>query len=157
MPTGQPNAQIRKGSTEAIALAILKERPMHGWELRRAVVLLSEGKIEILPALLYPTLRRMENRGLVTTETSTTSSGHACLRYTITQKGLQHFSMLRDEWIDFVSALFPIIGASITDPVEEAELIQEYTPAVRDVEQVQVPEVKDEQEEARLRALLWRL
>ncbi|HEY3119195.1 MAG TPA: PadR family transcriptional regulator [Vicinamibacteria bacterium] len=57
---------LRKGSAEVLILALLEERDRHGYEIARLIERRSGGAISFHVASLYPTLYRLERRGLIT-------------------------------------------------------------------------------------------
>jgi hypothetical protein len=55
--------QLRKGSTPALILTLLEEKPMYGYQIARELKRRSEGYFEMKEGLLYPALHRMERDG----------------------------------------------------------------------------------------------
>jgi len=47
-------------------LGLLILRPMYGLEIKKEIEQSSQGKIKLGPSTIYPLLRRLENRGMVT-------------------------------------------------------------------------------------------
>src|SRR3954451_20809913 len=54
-----------KGSIVPIVLALLRERPMYGYEIVKLVNARSGGRLEWKEGTLYPTLHRLESDGLL--------------------------------------------------------------------------------------------
>ena len=57
--------ELKRGSTELLILALLEECERHGYDLARLIDERSRGAITFHVASLYPTLYRMEDKGLV--------------------------------------------------------------------------------------------
>src|SRR5438132_2661766 len=57
--------ELRKGSAETVILALLEERDRHGYELAKLIDQRSDGTLKFHVASLYPTLYRLERRGLI--------------------------------------------------------------------------------------------
>ena len=57
--------ELKRGSTELLILALLEERDRHGYDLARLIEERSRGAISFNVASLYPTLYRMEEKGLI--------------------------------------------------------------------------------------------
>jgi PadR family transcriptional regulator PadR len=57
--------ELKRGSTELLILSLLEERPRHGYEIARQIEERSSGTIRFYAASLYPTLYRLEDRGLI--------------------------------------------------------------------------------------------
>ena len=56
--------ELRKGSAETLILALLEERDRHGYEIAKLIDHRSAGTLTLHVASLYPTLYRLERRGL---------------------------------------------------------------------------------------------
>src|ERR1700747_917188 len=57
--------ELRKGSAETLILALLEERDRHGYEIAKLIDQRSGGTLKFHVASLYPTLYRLERRGLI--------------------------------------------------------------------------------------------
>ena len=57
--------QLKKGSAELLVLAVVDERPRHGYEIARLIETRSDGHLTFHAASLYPLLYRLEARGLL--------------------------------------------------------------------------------------------
>ena len=61
--------ELLKGTLKPIVLKLLAENGrMYGYELTRKVEEISEGKIKLTFGALYPVLHKMEDDGILTTE-----------------------------------------------------------------------------------------
>lgn len=80
-------------------LGLLKEQPMHGYQLSREVAEQLGGLWKVSYGSLYPTLRRLERDGAVeaTTGTTTTGGGRRKTVYRITDEGERLFLQLLEE------------------------------------------------------------
>lgn len=65
---GGPRGRARRGDVRASILALLKDRPMHGYEMIQEIVERSGGAWKPSPGSVYPTLQMMEDEGLITSE-----------------------------------------------------------------------------------------
>lgn len=65
MTTTVISRELKRGSTELLVLALLEERQSHGYEIARLIDERSEGSITYHVASLYPTLYRLEDKGLI--------------------------------------------------------------------------------------------
>src|SRR5512132_2202973 len=59
------DTELRKGSAEVLILALLEERDRHGYEIARLIDDRSGGALKFHVASLYPTLYRLERRGVI--------------------------------------------------------------------------------------------
>ncbi|MFF8595989.1 PadR family transcriptional regulator [Streptomyces sp. NPDC015220] len=81
---GGPRGRARRGDVRASILALLKDRPMHGYEMIQEIAERSGGAWKPSPGSVYPTLQLLEDEGLITSESeggkklySLTDSGRA--------------------------------------------------------------------------------
>jgi DNA-binding PadR family transcriptional regulator len=65
MATHQFSKELKKGSADLLILALLEDRPRHGYEIGRLIEQKSQGALSYHIASLYPTLYRLEDAGLV--------------------------------------------------------------------------------------------
>jgi DNA-binding PadR family transcriptional regulator len=67
---GGPGRRARRGDVRAAALALLVERPMHGYEMIQELEERTGGVWRPSPGAVYPALQLLEDQGLVTAETA---------------------------------------------------------------------------------------
>ncbi|HEU5308554.1 MAG TPA: PadR family transcriptional regulator [Acidimicrobiia bacterium] len=62
---GGPGRRARRGDVRAAALALLRERPMHGYEMIQELEERTDGVWRPSPGAVYPALQLLEDQGLV--------------------------------------------------------------------------------------------
>ena len=67
-PRGRGRGRARRGDVRAAVLALLAERPMHGYEIIGELAERTNGMWKPSPGSVYPTLQMLEDEGLVTGE-----------------------------------------------------------------------------------------
>jgi PadR family transcriptional regulator PadR len=102
--------QIRKGSTPLLILGVLQKGPLHGYAIMRELEVLSDGYFNMTAALLYPTLHRMEQDGLIQSKWEESSGARRRKVYKITQKGLNYLVSGEKDWRQFLEKLFTTIN-----------------------------------------------
>lgn len=65
---GGPRGRARRGDVRASILALLKDGPMHGYEMIQEIAERSGGVWKPSPGSVYPTLQLLEDEGLITSE-----------------------------------------------------------------------------------------
>ncbi|GAB4540918.1 MAG: PadR family transcriptional regulator [Anaerolineae bacterium] len=110
--------QIRKGSTEILILSLLAEEPMYGYQIGQELQQRSEGYFEMKEGLLYPTLHRMAQEGLLRAEWRESQTGRRRKYYAITEKGRQALREQTAEWQTFMERLFHLLS-----PLAEADKV----------------------------------
>ena len=103
--------QIRKGSTEILILSLLAEGPMYGYQISQELRQRSGGYFEMKEGLLYPTLHRMAQDGLLTSEWRETGTARRRKYYAVTDKGRRALREQTTEWRTFTKKLFHLLGA----------------------------------------------
>lgn len=103
--------QIRKGSTEILILNLLAEEPMYGYQISQELCQRSGGYFEMKEGLLYPTLHRMAQEGLLASEWRETGTARRRKYYAITEKGRRALSEQTIEWRTFIQELMQLLDA----------------------------------------------
>ncbi len=62
---GRGHARVRRGDTRSAILALLSERPMHGYEIMQELSARTNGAWKPSPGSIYPNLQQLEDEGLV--------------------------------------------------------------------------------------------
>ncbi|MCP3853262.1 MAG: helix-turn-helix transcriptional regulator [Actinomycetia bacterium] len=75
--------RTRRGTAARSALALLGERPMHGYEIIAELEDRTQGQWRPSPGSIYPTLARLEERGLIVG----TDDGTGKRQYALTDQG----------------------------------------------------------------------
>jgi transcriptional regulator len=97
--------EVKRGSTEMLILALVEDRPRHGYEIAKLIEERSDGVLQFHVASLYPLLYRMEKRGLIK-GTWIEKAGQRRRRfYKLTANGKKVLNEQRQTWSDFFSAL----------------------------------------------------
>ncbi|GAA0465396.1 PadR family transcriptional regulator [Streptomyces sp. NPDC046215] len=65
---GGPGGRARRGDVRASILALLQDRPMHGYEMIQEIAERSGGAWKPSPGSVYPTLQMLEDEGLIVSE-----------------------------------------------------------------------------------------
>ena len=97
--------EVKRGSTEMLILALVEDRPRHGYEIAKLIEERSDGVLQFHVASLYPLLYRLEKRGLIK-GTWIEKAGQRRRRfYRLTAQGKKVLTEQRQTWADFFAAL----------------------------------------------------
>jgi transcriptional regulator len=110
MDTTALERELKRGSTELLILALVDERPRHGYEIGRLIEERSEGTINFHIASLYPTLYRLEDNGVIEGRWVERPGYRRRRFYRITPKGRKLLARQRSVWHNFVTALDRVAG-----------------------------------------------
>jgi transcriptional regulator len=98
-------SELKRGSIELLVLALLEERSRHGYEIARLIEERSEGAISFHVASLYPTLYRLEDRGLIEGRWVERAGQRRRRYYRLTAPGRRFLAGQRSAWDSFFLAL----------------------------------------------------
>lgn len=97
--------ELKKGSTEILILALVEDRPRHGYEIAKLIDQRSDGALKFHAASLYPILYRLEKRGLIKGRWVEKSGQRRRRCYKLTAEGRKVLAAQRNTWAEFVNAL----------------------------------------------------
>ena len=97
--------ELKRGSLELLVLALLEERDRHGYELAQLIEERSSGAIAFHVASLYPSLYRMEARGLIAGRWVEKAGQRRRRTYSVTKAGRRTLASQRSVWDGFFEAL----------------------------------------------------
>lgn len=98
-------SELKKGSAELLILALLEDRARHGYEIAKLIEQRSGGAITYHVASLYPTLYRLERRGLMQGRWVERAGQRRRRYYRLTGAGRRVLADQRSTWEAFVVAL----------------------------------------------------
>ena len=102
--------ELEKGSADLLILALVEDRPRHGYEIGRLIVERSRGALSYHIASLYPTLYRLEDDGLVEGRWVEKTGQRRRRYYKITATGRKRLARERSGWQHFFLALDRVAG-----------------------------------------------
>lgn len=94
-------ARAPRGNVRTAVLALLAERPRHGYEIIREITTRSAGEWRPSPGSVYPTIAQLDGEGLVRTEQA---DGRRVVH--LTEQGRRY----ADEHVEQFAALFEEVG-----------------------------------------------
>lgn len=97
--------ELRKGSAEVLILSLLDERDRHGYELAKLIERRSDGALKFHVASLYPTLYRLEDRGLIEGRWVERAGVRRRRHYRLLPKGRRVLATERSVWHNFFAML----------------------------------------------------
>lgn len=96
-------SQVKKGTLTFIALNILKNRELYGYEFIEEIK--EKTDIEIAEGTFYPLMNRLAKEELVTSKWVQQESGIPRKYYSLTETGKQSLSKMQTYWDDLASSL----------------------------------------------------
>jgi len=104
--------EVKKGSAALLVLALVEERPRHGYEISKLIEARTDGALTFRVASLYPMLYRLEKRGWVEGRWVEKAGQRRRRYYKLTREGRRVLSRQRSIWQQFMSALDRVAGLS---------------------------------------------
>lgn len=104
--------ELKKGSTEMLILALIESRPRHGYEIGKLIEARSAGRLTFALPTLYPTLLRLENRGLIKGRWVEKAGERERCFYRLTPKGRRALAEQRATWKEYVDAVNAVMEHS---------------------------------------------
>jgi len=105
MATNDPSRELKRGSMELLILALIEDRPRHGYEIARLIEQRSDGALSFHVASLYPTLYRLEDKKLIEGRWVEKAGQRRRRYYRITQAGRKTLASERSVFEAFFAAL----------------------------------------------------
>ena len=95
---------------ELLMLAVLRQRPMHGYAAISALRESSNGSFDLSEGSVYPVLHRLEAEGLLASSMDR-SNGRARRTDRITAVGTEALARQTHQWNEYASAMDAVIGS----------------------------------------------
>jgi len=99
------------GTLDALILKTLSGGPRHGYGIARSIENTSDDAVIVEEGSLYPALYRLEQRGWVEAEWTTSELGRRAKFYRLTQRGRTQLVAETDAWRAFAAGVSKILLA----------------------------------------------
>jgi DNA-binding PadR family transcriptional regulator len=103
-------SSAKKGSADLLILALVDEKPLHGYEIARLIDDRSQGTLRFTLASLYETLYRLEELGHIRGRWVERAGQRRRKYYRITEPGRRILATHREDWGRFIAALSHVAG-----------------------------------------------
>ncbi|HUE85680.1 MAG TPA: PadR family transcriptional regulator [Vicinamibacterales bacterium] len=96
---------LLQGTLDFIILQTLRWGPQHGYGISQAINAHSHDAFKVETGSLYPALHRLEKRGWVASQWSTSENNQRVKIYTLTAPGRRQLTAEQSRWAQFVDAM----------------------------------------------------
>jgi PadR family transcriptional regulator, regulatory protein PadR len=110
-PLRQDPGDLLQGTLGILILKSLLLGPSHGYAIARWVESTTADVLKIEEGSLYPALRRLEDRGLVTSEWGLSTNNRRARYYQITADGRKHLRNEAAVWLRYSQAVTRVLRA----------------------------------------------
>lgn len=90
--------ELLQGTLDLMILKTLALGPMHGWGISQRIQQVSEEVLQVGQGSLYPALARLEQRGWIASEWSTSENNRRAKFYSLTRVGVRQLEKEMGEW-----------------------------------------------------------
>ena len=105
--------ELLQGTLAILVLkTLLGGRPMHGYAIARWIETTTDDVLRIEEGSLYPALRRVEDRGWVTSAWGLSENNRRARFYTITDAGRAHLRAEGAVWLRYAAAVTRVLHAA---------------------------------------------
>jgi len=94
---GQTNPPFMSGVPELLLLRLLAQREMYGYELVKAIRLVTDDAISLGEGVIYPVLHGLERNGSLKAKRKKVG-GRTRVYYSLNSKGRKRLEKLHSEW-----------------------------------------------------------
>lgn len=101
----ESSLELLKGTLEVLVLKTLSRGPNHGYGVARWLKETSAEAFQVEEGVLYPALRRMEKRGLLTSYWDVTETGREAKYYRLSMEGARALEAAEANWARYVTAM----------------------------------------------------
>ncbi len=96
---------LLQGTLDLLLLKTLALESMHGWGIAQRIQQISKEVLQVGQGSLYPALHRLENRGWIASEWSTSDNNRRAKFYSLTAAGRRQLTKELGEWEKLSSAI----------------------------------------------------
>jgi PadR family transcriptional regulator PadR len=100
---------LLQGTLGILVIRALLAGPAHGYGIARWVESATDDVLRIEEGSLYPTLRRLQDRGLVTSEWGLSENNRRARYYTVTAAGRAHLRAEATVWLRYAAAVTQVL------------------------------------------------
>lgn len=102
--------ELLQGTLDLMILKTLALGPMHGWGISQRIQQVSEEVLQVGQGSLYPALARLEQRGWIASEWSTSENNRRAKFYSLTKVGTRQLEKEMGEWERLSAAIALVLA-----------------------------------------------
>ncbi len=103
---------LPQGTLDLLILKSLALEPLHGWAVAQRLHLISSATFLIRQGSLYPALHRLERRGWIKAEWSTSDNNRRAKYYALTRKGRAQLERETAAWRRLTAAMARVLESA---------------------------------------------
>lgn len=99
------STKLLQGTLDLLVLRTLAHEPLHGYGIAQKILLSSRQILDVQQGSLYPSLHRMERKGMVESAWRETDGGRMAKYYSLTKAGRKYLAAELEEWQRYSNAV----------------------------------------------------
>ena len=103
---------LPQGTLDLLILRTLSLEPLHGWAVSERIQQISSDVLRVQQGSLYPALHRLEQRGWIGSEWSTSDNNRRAKFYSLTRAGRNQLEKELGEWERLSAAIALVLEQS---------------------------------------------
>ena len=107
--TKQQADLFKQGTLELLILRLLSSGSLNGWDIMQRMQLMSGEVLSVTAGALYPSLHRLEARGLISAVWGPSDNNRRAKFYGLTARGRKQLETQRKQWERFSDAVTLIL------------------------------------------------
>jgi PadR family transcriptional regulator len=96
---------FKQGTLELLVLRLLSSGSLNGWDIMQRIQLASGDVLTVTAGAIYPTLHRLEARGLISAVWRPSENNRKAKFYGLTARGRKQLETQRKQWERFSEAV----------------------------------------------------
>lgn len=104
-----PSMKLIRGTLDVLILKTLSWEPLHGYAISKTIRQSSAEEFQIEEGALYPALRRLQTKGLLSSDWAETDTGREAKFYALTDAGREHLDREIRDWQRYVDAMAAVL------------------------------------------------
>ena len=106
--------ELLQGTLDLLILKTLALEPMHGWGIAQRIQQVSKEALQVGQGSLYPALARLEQKGWIAAEWSTSDNNRRAKFYSLTPSGARQLKKELGEWERLSAAIALVLNQAIS-------------------------------------------
>jgi len=102
---------VLHGTLDLLVLKALSLAPLHGWGISQRIQQLSRDALTVGQGSLYPSLYRLERKGLIKGEWGSSENNREAKYYQLTAAGKRALAAEMDDWSRYAAAIDLVLAA----------------------------------------------
>jgi PadR family transcriptional regulator PadR len=105
-------SDLLQGTLDMLILRVTANGPVHGYAIAQRLQQISQDVLQVQQGSLYPALYRLEERGWLRSEWSSSDTGRDAKFYSLTASGKRQLAVERENWERLAQAISLVLRAA---------------------------------------------